>query len=52
MRQSAAYDYVIINDDLEVAYQQLRAIVEAARCRTNRQKARLETILREFIDPC
>lgn len=52
VERSPTYDYVIINDDFEVAYRQLRAVVEAARCRTDRQKARLEAILREFTDHC
>jgi len=51
VEKSPAYDYVIINDDFEAAYRQLRAVVEAARCRTGRQKARLEAILREFTGP-
>jgi guanylate kinase len=48
VEKSPAYDYVIINDDFEAAYRQLRAVVEAARCRTGRQKLRLEGIVREF----
>lgn len=43
-----AYDYVIINDDLEEAYRQLRAIITAARCSQRRQAPRVESILREF----
>ena len=47
-----AYDYVIINDDLEAAYRQLRAILEATRCRGTRQMRRIEEIVREFAsDP-
>jgi len=30
------YDYLVINDDLATALAQLRAIITAARCRTNR----------------
>ena len=48
VEKSPAYDYIIINDDLEIAYRQLRAIVEASRCRTDRQRRRLESIVREF----
>jgi len=48
VEKSLAYDYVIINDDFETAYRQLRAVVEAARCRTGRQRPRLEAIVREF----
>ncbi|HXU11978.1 MAG TPA: guanylate kinase, partial [Candidatus Binatia bacterium] len=43
-----SYDYVIVNDDLEEAYQLLRAIVTASRCSQGRQAARVEAILREF----
>jgi guanylate kinase len=35
------YDYVIINDDLQRAVQQLRSIIEAERYRTNRYGAEL-----------
>jgi len=48
VEKSLSYDYVIINDDFETAYRQLKALVEAARCRTDRQKMRLEAIVREF----
>ena len=48
VEKSSAYDYVIINDDFDTAYQQLRSVLEAARCRTERQRPRLEAILREF----
>ena len=48
VEKSFVYDYVIINDDFETAYRQLRAVVEAARCRTGRQLPRLEAIVREF----
>jgi guanylate kinase len=30
------YDYVIVNDDVEVATQQLQAIILADRCRVSR----------------
>lgn len=42
------YDYVIINDALEDAYDQLRAIVTATRCRRERQGRRLASIVGEF----
>jgi guanylate kinase len=48
VEKCSAYDYVIINDDFETAYRQLRAVVEASRCRTVRQKLRLEAIVRDF----
>ena len=48
IEKSPAYDYLIINDDFETAYRQLRAVLETARCRSEWQKFRLEAILREF----
>jgi guanylate kinase len=32
-----AYDYIVINDDLATAFEKLKAIVLAARCRTGRR---------------
>ena len=48
VEKSSAYDYVIINDDLETAYRQLRAVLEATRCRSARQRRRIDAIVREF----
>jgi guanylate kinase len=45
------YDFVVINDDLEAAYDHLRAIVLSARCRAVRQAERLATIAARFRDP-
>jgi guanylate kinase len=36
---SDQYDYLIVNDDLEEAVRQIQAVVEAERCRRNRQKS-------------
>ena len=44
MAQYRWYDYVIINDDLEVATQQLQAIVLAERCRVERLNPELAII--------
>ncbi len=49
LEKAPAYDYVIINDDLEAAYDQLRAVVIAARCRRDRQMARIAEITAEFF---
>ncbi len=48
VEKSPAYDYVIINDDLESAYFHLKSVLDAARCRTERQRPRLEAIVRDF----
>ena len=45
------YDYLIVNDDLEAAYDRLRAVILAARCRQSRQQSRLEEIARRFRNP-
>jgi guanylate kinase len=48
VEKSPSYDYLVINDDFETAYGQLQAIVEASRCRTDRQRRRLGSIVGEF----
>lgn len=35
------YDYIVVNDDLETAVRQIRAIVEAERCRRDRQNTEI-----------
>ena len=46
IRRWALYDYVLVNDDIEVTYNQLLAIIESERCKASRAK---ETIAR-FVD--
>jgi guanylate kinase len=41
------FDYVIVNDDLDRAYEQLRAIVFAERCRRSRRAKLCERLLVE-----
>ncbi len=36
VKEAAWYDYLVVNDDLETAAEELRAIVTAARCRASR----------------
>jgi len=45
---SAEYDFVIVNDDLKRASDELRAIAVAARCRTRDNQERLRKILESF----
>lgn len=45
MREYGEFDYVIINDELEVATTELASIVTASRLRSNRMRTRVEQIL-------
>jgi guanylate kinase len=42
------YDFIIVNDDLDQAYERLRAVVLGARCRRDRQQDRLAAIAGAF----
>jgi guanylate kinase len=42
------FDYVIVNDDLDRALAQLEAIIIAERCRPDRQRNRIESIITTF----
>lgn len=48
MREYGEFDYVIINDELEVATAELLAIVTASRLRSQRLRGCVETILNDF----
>lgn len=48
MREYGEFDYVIINDELEVATAELLAIVTASRLRSQRMRGCVETILDDF----
>ncbi len=41
------YDYLVVNDNLERAYDELRSIYVAARCARGRQEATAQALLRE-----
>ncbi len=45
-----AYEHLVVNDDLEVAYDQLRAIYLAATCRWDRASPMAEALIREAND--
>jgi len=44
----AEYDYIILNEDLGAACQNLASIIRSHRCREKAQAARIEEILRSF----
>jgi guanylate kinase len=48
MAEFGEYDYAIINEDLEVAVDELRSIIVARRAGRHRRRERLEAILRTF----
>ena len=48
IEQAHLYDYVIVNDDLDEAFDRLRGIVLAARSRRDRQQSRLQEIAARF----
>ncbi|MCS7182987.1 MAG: guanylate kinase [Thermoanaerobaculum sp.] len=48
MREYGEFDYVIINDELEVATRHLYAIVTASRLRSQRMRGPVEKILDEY----
>lgn len=48
MREYGEFDYVIINDELEVACRELASIVTASRLRSSRMRMRVESIVDEY----
>ena len=50
LAQFRHFDYVVINDDLERATEELIAIVRAERCRTRRRKSFAEDLSKEFAE--
>jgi guanylate kinase len=50
MSHCAEYDYLMVNDDFDVALEELTCIVRAERLRLARQRARLAPLLAELLD--
>jgi guanylate kinase len=50
MKKYDLFDYIIINDDLEIAESKIRAVIEAYACRTARLKDHLELLLEDNND--
>jgi guanylate kinase len=48
MDRSTDYDFIVVNDDLERASDELRSIVVASRCRRRNNDERLRKILKTF----
>lgn len=48
IRQARQFQYVIVNDDVDRATNELQSLVRAARVTYARQRARLERVFREF----
>lgn len=48
MKGASEYDFIVVNDDLERASDELRSIVVACRCRRRENDARLRKILETF----
>jgi guanylate kinase len=48
VEQHTNFDYVILNDDINRASQQLAAVIYAERARCDRQEARLKDTLADF----
>jgi len=46
------YDYVVINDEVEIAVGRLAAIVEAERLRLRTMRGRADEVIRTFRDAC
>lgn len=48
VRQYRAYDYLLVNDEVDACVSAFRAVIEAARHRTARQEERARSILESF----
>jgi guanylate kinase len=50
IKQYDNFDYIVINDDLNRATEELASIIVAERCRSRRRKQSVELILRTFMN--
>ena len=48
----ASYDYVVVNDTLDLSVERLRGIVLAERARVGRMRAQAEAIIATFPQAC
>jgi len=49
MRHYAEYDYLIVNDDFDLALSDLKTIIRAERLRMARQKARHDALISKLL---
>lgn len=47
IRRAPLYDYIVVNDVLEVAYENLRSIIRAEKLRTERLKGQFDRLVRD-----
>jgi guanylate kinase len=47
IKKALYYDYLVVNDLLEVAFEKLKSIITAEKCRTERLKNQLEKIVKD-----
>ena len=47
IRRASLYDYIVVNDVLEVAYENLKSIIRAEKLRTERLKGQFDRLVRD-----
>ncbi|WP_163329217.1 guanylate kinase [Desulfurobacterium thermolithotrophum] len=47
IKKAFFYDYLLINDDLEVAFEKLRSIITAEKCQVKRLKSQVEKVVKD-----
>lgn len=50
LAQAHQYDYIIVNDVLDIAVHKACAIIEAERCKLSRNEGQVETIFKQYIN--
>ena len=50
MQHFAEFDYLVVNDDFQLALNQLKSIIMANRLRQNIQRQRLSILLNDLIN--
>ena len=47
IKKAVYYDYIVVNDVLEVAFDKLKSIVTAEKCRTDRLKGQMDKLIKD-----